>query len=294
MNTTSLAHPGKEIELMNFVVRNPAVAGAFYPEDPVELRAMVDELLRAASPPPLRVRPLALIAPHAGYVYSGPIAASAFAHVRALRGHFDRVVLLGPAHRVPVRGLATTSASVFRTPMGDVRIDRAGVARAESLHGVKCSDAAHAREHCLEVELPFILATLGDVPVVPLVVGDAAPEDVAAVLEALAVARTLVVVSSDLTHYLDRATAARRDLATTRTIEALDATAIDDDDACGAAPIRGLLVVAKRRGWSVQTLDVRSSGDTAGSRDEVVGYGAYVLGEPLEARAPSQATMRSL
>jgi AmmeMemoRadiSam system protein B len=278
---TSVAHPATEIELMSAIIRNPAVAGSFYPSDAMELRATVSELLDAAAPPPLAVRTAAIIVPHAGYVYSGPIAASAFAAVRSLRGHVDRVVLIGPAHRVFVRGLATSGASTFRAPMADMRVDRDAVALAETLHDVKRNDAAHAHEHCLEVELPFVHATLGDVAIVPLVVGDASPDAVASVLDALAAPRTLLVVSSDLTHYLDQPAAVQRDTATTRAIEALDASAIDDDDACGAAPIRGLLALAKRRRWVAQTLDVRNSGDTAGSRDEVVGYGAYALGEPV-------------
>jgi MEMO1 family protein len=271
-----MARRREDIELMN--VRMPAVAGAFYPDDGEELRAMVAGLLagRAAEP---GSGPRAIVAPHAGYVYSGPVAATAFGAVSSRRGEIDRVVVIGPSHRVPLCGLATSSASSFRTPMGDLRVDRAAVDAAERLPSVARLDAAHAREHALEVELPFVLATLGDVPVVPLVAGDVSAEEVADALEALAPDdRTLIVVSSDLSHYLDHDAATARDAATTRAIEALDPGAVADDDACGAVPLRGLLTLARRRGWSARALDVRTSGDTAGPRDEVVGYGAYAFG----------------
>lgn len=259
-------------------IREPAVAGQFYPAAPGELRAAVAALLDeapAADGPP----PKALIAPHAGYVYSGPVAARAYARLRPHRDRYRRVVLVGPSHRVVVPGLALSGADVFRTPAGDVPVDTEAVALLKR-HGVPTSRAAHAREHSLEVHLPFLQAVLGDFTLVPLVVGNAEPGEVAAVLDLLwDGAETLVVVSSDLSHYLSYEDASRRDAATCRAIESIDPARIDYDDACGAAPIRGLLVTAKRRNLQLTTLDLRNSGDTAGGTNRVVGYGAWMLVE---------------
>ena len=266
-------------------IRPPAVAGrypgaAFYPADPVELRDLVDFLLAradaSARSEPRSGSPKALIAPHAGYQYSGPVAASAYARVDP--GGIRRVVLLGPAHRVPVRGLAAPCVDAFATPLGPVPLDRAALADAVRLAQVGRSDPAHADEHSLEVQLPFLQRRLGSFELVPLVVGDAEPEEVDEVIEALwGGPETLVVVSSDLSHYLDYETARRVDARTTRAIEALAPEAIVQDQACGCIPVQGLLLAARRHGLRARALDVRSSGDTAGPRDRVVGYGAYVL-----------------
>ena len=257
--------------------RRPAVAGLFYPAEPGELAAAVRACLRAAAPaagPP----PRALIAPHAGYVYSGEIAGSAYARLAPLRGKVRRVVLIGPSHHVPFRGLAVPSADAFATPLGDVPVDRAAVERLLELPQVEERDDAHAREHSLEVQLPFLQEVLGAFALVPLAAGDASAEEVAEVLELLFdEPGTLVVVSSDLSHYHDYATARRLDAATSRAIEALRPEALDFESACGRVGVNGLLVLARRRGLSARTLDLRSSGDTAGPRDRVVGYGAYEL-----------------
>lgn len=257
--------------------RPAAVAGTFYPADPAELRDEVDRMLASASTG-AGPRPKALIVPHAGYVYSGPIAASGYARVRPLRGVVRDVVLLGPAHRVFVRGLATTSASTWETPLGRIEIAQDRLAPVLELEQVQVSDRAHATEHSLEVHLPFLQEALGTFRLAPFAVGDASREEVAEVLDRLwGGEETLIVVSSDLSHYYDYDTAKRMDAATARAIQELDSDGIGEEQACGRVPVRGLLEVARRRGLHVETLDLRSSGDTAGSRGEVVGYGAWAL-----------------
>ncbi len=266
-------------------IRRPAVAGrypedAFYPSDADALRDLVDALLaqarRSARSSPPAAGPKALIAPHAGYQYSGSVAASAYARVEP--EGIERVVLLGPAHRVPVRGLAAPCADAFATPLGTVALDARALDLALRLPQVARSDPAHAFEHSLEVQLPFLQRVLGSFSLVPLVVGDAAPQEVEEVLEALWDGReTLVVVSSDLSHHLDYETARRLDAQTTRAIETLEAEALDLERACGCIPVQGLLLAARRHGLRARAVDVRSSGDTAGPKDRVVGYGAYVF-----------------
>lgn len=257
-------------------VRPAAVSGLFYPRDPVELAGTVAALLAAADPaaPPA---PRALVAPHAGYVYSGPIAASAFRQAEPLVGRVRRVVLLGPSHYVPLDGLALPSAEAFSTPLGAVPLDRRAMAEAARLPGVTIDDAAHAREHSLEVELPFLQRLLGEFELVPFAVGEASAAGVAAVLERLADEETLLVVSSDLSHYLDYDAAVARDRRTSSAILALDADGIGALDACGRVPLTGLLALARARGWRARLLDLRNSGDTAGPSDRVVGYGAYAF-----------------
>ena len=256
-------------------VREPAVAGQFYPEDPGELQALVDGLLQEVS---CRedAAPKALIAPHAGYVYSGAVAAAAYACLAPYRDVYSRVVLLGPCHRVPVAGMAVSGADAFRTPLGDVPLDRATIAALDT-RGIAVFEPSHQYEHSLEVHLPFLQTVLGEFSIVPLVVGAATPEAVAGLLEALWDGpETLIVVSSDLSHYHAYDEARAQDEKTRRRIEQLD-TQIDYDDACGATPLRGLLMQAKRRGMHVRTLDLRNSGDTGGDRDFVVGYGAWTF-----------------
>jgi MEMO1 family protein len=259
-------------------VRKAAVAGLFYPEEPAELRSLVQALLAGAAPgaaPP----PKALIAPHAGYVYSGPVAATAYARVAPARSVIRRVVLLGPAHRVPFYGLAASSADGFATPLGEVAVDRTALEAALELPQVRVLDEAHALEHALEVHLPFLQEVLAEFAIVPLVVGDASAEETAEVLEVLwGGPETLIVISSDLSHYHDYAAARRMDAATSRAIEALAPERLSYEDACGRIPISGLLQAARRRGLRPQVLDLRNSGDTAGPRDAVVGYGSYAFG----------------
>ena len=257
------------------VVREPAVAGQFYPADPDELRALVGELLGEIAPQG-DVAPKALVVPHAGYVYSGAVAASAYACLARFRDTYTRVVLLGPCHRVPVAGMALSAARAFRTPLGDVPVDRDALALLER-KGARVFEASHRYEHSLEVHLPFLQTVLGEFSVVPVVVGETPARAVASLLDTLwGGPETLIVVSSDLSHYLAYDAAREQDAATCRRIERLD-TGIDHDDACGATPLRGLLLAAKHRGMQVTTLDLRNSGDTAGERDFVVGYGAWMF-----------------
>lgn len=259
-------------------MRPPAVAGSFYPDDPVILAGTVDGYLSDVRPKRAPA-PRALVAPHAGYLYSGPVAASAFARLREARGRFDRVLLLGPSHRVAFRGLALPEAGVesFAMPAGAVTLARIDDATIADLPQLVRSNAPHAREHSLEVELPFLQTVLGRFELIPLSVGDATPEEVAAVVGRLADERTLVVISTDLSHYLPYDDARRVDARTSAAIERLDAGAIGRDDACGAVPLRGLLVWARAQGLVCERLDLRNSGDTAGPKERVVGYGAYAF-----------------
>jgi hypothetical protein len=255
-------------------VRRPAVAGRFYPGNPRALRTAIADLLAGAEGE-AGAPPKAVIVPHAGYVYSGPVAATAYARLAPLRGLIGRVVLLGPAHYVPIQGIAAPTSEAFDTPLGRIPIDREAVATISDLPGVSVFDLPHLEEHSLEVQLPFLQAVLGDFTLVPLVVGFAAPEEVAAVLARLwGGPETLIVVSSDLSHYHDYQTARRRDAATAAAIERCEPSAIGPEDACGCVAVSGLLLEVHRRGLSAQRLDLRNSGDTAGPRDRVVGYGA--------------------
>ncbi|MHC4133717.1 MAG: AmmeMemoRadiSam system protein B [Planctomycetota bacterium] len=248
-------------------VRPPAVAGRFYPVDPVELEEMVERYLADARPS--GPAPLALITPHAGYIYSGPVAATGYATVR---GPIERVILLGPAHRYPLRGLAGHSAEAFLTPLGPIQVD------TPELPHTKTLDAAHAGEHSLEVHLPFLQVVLGDFTLTPLVVGDATPGQVTDVLEQLwGGPETLVVISSDLSHFHDYDTAVSLDRATATAIEELRHEAVGPHEACGCRAIGGLLRLAQDKGLKVTTLDLRNSGDTAGPRNEVVGYGSFAF-----------------
>lgn len=253
------------------------MAGLFYPADPDELRATVDRAL-AVPVPADEPAPKAVIVPHAGYVYSGPTAGVAYARLARLRDRIAHVVLLGPAHRVWVDGLAVSGADAFETPLGAVQVDDALRRRALAHPAVRIDDHAHASEHSLEVQLPFLVRTLGRFTLLPLAVGGARAADVASVLDLVwGGDETLVVVSSDLSHYHDYATARARDTRTTAAIVAGRGDDVSDDDACGARPIRGLLEAARSRGLAVRVLDLRNSGDTAGDRDRVVGYGAFAL-----------------
>lgn len=260
--------------------RPPAVAGLFYPDDPAVLERTVKRYLAATESERLAetALPKAIIVPHAGYVYSGPIAATVYARLRPLKGKIRRVVLIGPAHLVAVRGLAAPQAKAFKTPLGTLPVDEEALARIAKLPQVVLMDEPHRREHCLEVQLPFLIETLGNVAIVPLVAGNATGEEVEAIIDALWDGpETLIIISSDLSHYHDYLTAQRMDKATSAAIEALDERAIGWEHACGRIPIAGLLRVARRRGLKARLIDLRNSGDTAGPRDEVVGYGAYVF-----------------
>lgn len=258
-------------------IRQPAVAGSFYPGNPAELHAMLRRFLAQPAADP-HGPPKAIIAPHAGYIYSGPVAASAYAQLRTRAQNISRVILLGPSHRVAFRGIAATSADTYATPLGTVALDHAALAALADLPFVQVIDQAHQFEHSLEVHVPFLQEVLNNFTLVPLVVGDATPEQVAAVLERLwGGEETLIVVSSDLSHYHSYADAQRQDSATSEAISHLRYEDLGSDDACGRIPVSGLLYLARQRGLACRTLDLRNSGDTAGPRDRVVGYGAYVF-----------------
>jgi len=261
------------------VVREAAVAGQFYPGDPEVLRATVDRLLAdAPSPPEDAPVPRAVIVPHAGYVYSGSTAAMAYARVARGRDSIRRVVVIGPTHRVPVRGVALPGADGFHTPLGVLPVAEAWA--EERLAGVPAACVfadTHRWEHSVEVQLPFLQRVLGDIEIVPLLAGDATGEEVADVLDALwGGPETLVVISSDLSHYLPYEEARRVDAGTIAQISALDGP-LDHLQACGATPINGLLVAARRHGLRPTLLGACSSGDTAGDRSRVVGYSAFAF-----------------
>lgn len=257
--------------------RQPAVAGMFYPADPQSLRHMIREMLDNATPPP-GPAPRAIIAPHAGYIYSGPVAATAYSSLRPVHDRIHRVVLLGPSHRVPFTGLAVSNAAEFLTPLGAIPLDTQAIQELLQFPQVQALENAHAYEHSLEVHLPFLQSVLDEFTLVPIVVGDTDPGEVAEVLEQFwDDPATLFVISSDLSHYHDYATAQRMDSATSKAIETLDSDAIGFEDACGRNPVLGMLEIARRHGLTAHTVDLRNSGDTAGPRDQVVGYGAYTF-----------------
>lgn len=287
-------------------IRQPAVAGSFYSGQERTLRDSVAgyvqaawEAMSAEEQDPHAPLPKALIAPHAGYDYSGPVAGSAYARIKHARGVVTRVVLAGPVHRVPVRAVAISSADGFATPLGVVPVDKAALEKIRALPQVEVNDAAHGLEHSLETHLPFLQCLLGPeetrggkgrgakeggnqagFSLVPLAVGDTPAETTAAVYEALWGGReTLFVISTDLSHFHAYEAAQQLDAAATRAIEALQPEGITHEQACGRAPMAGLLLAARQRGLRIKTLDLRNSGDTAGGRERVVGYGAWALYE---------------
>jgi len=263
---------------MQPTIRQPAVAGLFYPGTATELAHDVRAMLAAAHP--AGVKPKALIAPHAGYIYSGTIAASAYAALKHIAPHIRRVVLLGPTHRVAVHGLALPGAETFATPLGDIPLDIEAAQAIAHLPQVGINPQAHAQEHALEVQLPFLQTVLGDFKLLPLAVGMATPEEVAEVLELLwGGEETLIVISSDLSHYLPYQQAQAVDSATAEAVLHLQQP-LSHEQACGGTPISGLILAARKHHLVPHLLDLRNSGDTAGSRNGVVGYAAFAFEEP--------------
>ena len=257
-------------------VRRAAVAGMFYPDDPDLLAAEVRGHIDAADPPEVSLDLRMLVVPHAGYVYSGPTAGYGY---RVLRGRrFERILMLGPSHYVPFTGLALPGADAMETPLGEVRIDADGAAEAKADLLVRDSGEAHRREHSLEVQLPFLQIVMPEAPVIPLLTGAVDPEIAADAVEPLLDEDTLLLVSSDLSHYHNAATARRLDGATANAIERLDPDALHREAACGRTGVQMALLIAKQRGYQVATLDLRNSSDTAGTPDRVVGYGAFAIG----------------
>lgn len=258
-------------------VRPAIQAGRFYPGDPSVLRREVERFLETSSPVFAGI-PKALIAPHAGYIYSGPTAGAAYATLVRARSRIRRVLLVGPAHYVSVTGLAVSAADAFATPLGDVRLDREAVERLQALPGVSVNDRAHEPEHCLEVQLPFLQVALESFTLVPLLAGRVEDARVSEIIELLwGGSETLVVVSSDLSHFHDYTFAREHDARTAAAIVALRGQGLRGEDACGYRPIRGLLQAAATHGLRCHQLDLRNSGDTAGPRDRVVGYGAFAF-----------------
>jgi len=263
-------------------VRPAAVAGRFYPGDPDALAALVDALLADVPPPRRRVRPVAVVAPHAGFRFSGPVAATAYAHLAPWRGEVASVVVLGPAHFTPLRGMAIPSVGAFATPLGPVPVDADARAVAAGLSAVMVDDEPHASEHAIETQLPFLIRALGPaVPVLPVVVGDTPPSAVATLLATLlGAAGTIVVVSTDLSHYLNRAQARARDTHTAAAVVDRNGDALQPGDACGFHPLRGLLRHAADRDFVVEQLQLATSAETGGDPRRVVGYGAFLFHEP--------------
>jgi AmmeMemoRadiSam system protein B len=257
-------------------VRPPAVAGRFYPADADELRDLVDRLLGAVRARPRPVPPAALVAPHAGYRYSGAVAATAYAQ---LSDAVPRVVLLGPAHWWSLDGMAVPAVDALATPLGTVAVDDDARTAATAVPGVAVDDRPHDGEHSLETQLPFLQRVLGPgIAVLPVLVGRTEPGSVSALLTALLdVDGALAVVSTDLSHHLDERSAHARDRRTAEAVVARDAGALGPDDACGHHPLRGLLHHAAERRWTVDLLGLATSADSGAERDRVVGYGAFVL-----------------
>jgi AmmeMemoRadiSam system protein B len=260
-------------------VRPAAVAGTFYPDDPRTLTAMIDGLMASVDPVASDAPPVALIAPHAGYIYSGPVAATAYARLVPWRDRIDRVVVVGPPHRVPVRGLALSSADAWQTPIGRVDIDREACDLLLARSGVYTDDRAHAAEHSIEVHVPFLQRVLGDGwRFVPVIAGGPEAEALADSLSPLwGAERTVVVVSTDLSHYHPQPTARMIDRVTAEAIVAGQWEALDSDQACGASGVRAALELSRRHGEHVHLLDLRNSGDTAGGADRVVGYASFLV-----------------
>ncbi|MFV9672796.1 MAG: AmmeMemoRadiSam system protein B [Acidimicrobiia bacterium] len=263
---------------MRPAVRPAAVAGAFYPEDSGRLETDVRAYLTTAEPVDVDFQLRILVVPHAGYVYSGPVAATGY---RLLEDMPDlrRIVMLGPSHYVWFSGLTLPGVDYLETPLGDVPIDRPGAIAALESPLVVDSPDAHQREHSLEVQLPFLQIVAPGVPVVPMLTGDVDPVDVADVVDPLLDAESLLLVSSDLSHYHDYEMARRLDAETVQAIERFEPNALERESACGLTGIQAALHIAKRRGYRMRTLDLRNSGDTAGPHDRVVGYGTFAFGD---------------
>lgn len=258
------------------LIRQPAVAGSFYPANPEQLQEMLNTYLDKAQP--TTKAPKAIIVPHAGYIYSGEIAASAYARLKAGVDKIKRVVVLGPSHRVGFKGLAVSHAEFFNTPLGKIPLDMEAIEKLLTLPFVQYIDEAHHLEHSLEVQLPFLQTVLKEFKLIPIVAGDASAEQVSQVLETFYDdAETVIVISSDLSHYYDYTTAQRMDKETSDKIEHLQYQQLDYESACGRVPVSGLLALAQKKSLHIKNIDLRNSGDTAGDKRRVVGYGAYVI-----------------
>lgn len=261
-------------------VRFPAVAGAFYPGDSTTLHNQIQGFLKEALTCEGMI-PKAIIAPHAGYVYSGPVAASAYKTLLPYADQIKKVVLLGPSHRVYLYGLAVSTARAYATPLGEVLLNSEITKDLTSEYDfVRYMDEAHAMEHSLEVQIPFLQETLENFTLIPLVVGEASSDQITEVIQKLwGGSETLIVISTDLSHFLDYSSAQKMDAKTANAIENFDDRALHDDSACGRYPVKGLLKAAHQKKMKIKRVDLRNSGDTAGGQDRVVGYGSWILYE---------------
>ncbi|MDD5578084.1 MAG: AmmeMemoRadiSam system protein B [Methylobacter sp.] len=256
--------------------REPAVAGTFYPALPQQLHQMLDYFLNDAET--AEKVPKAIIVPHAGYIYSGPVAASAYARLKKAHDLINRVVIIGPSHRLAFKGLALSRATSFNTPLGSVLVDQEALQAVAQLPFVEFLEQAHTHEHSLEVHLPFLQEMLDDFKIIPIVAGEATAEQVSQIINMLwGGEETLIVISSDLSHYHDYRTAQQLDKSTSAAIEQLQYEQLAVNSACGKVPVSGLLRLAREKSLAVKTIDLRNSGDTAGDKKRVVGYGAYVI-----------------
>ena len=264
---------------MSQSIRHAAVAGMFYPSEPSELNAIVHALFQSAeteSSIDTSRCPKAIIAPHAGYIYSGPTAAMAYQCLQNCRDQYHRVVLLGPSHRVAFNGMALSSADQYETPLGTIPLDTETIRALEDVDFVAINNQAHQDEHSLEVHLPFLQSTLNEFSLVPIVVGDIDPAKVAKILERFENdPHTLIVISTDLSHFREYNIAKQRDQDTSNAILNYDYNAIGYHDACGRNPVNGALYWAQQHHHPIKLIDLRNSGDTAGDKDRVVGYAAY-------------------
>jgi len=258
-------------------IREAAVAGLFYPANKNDLKNDIRRYLDQAQLSQ-KIIPKAIVVPHAGFIYSGSVAASAYKYLVPLKHQINRVVLLGPSHRVAFHGLAVPASDTFNTPLGNIRIDQQGIKQLSELPQVIVSDLAHRDEHSLEVQLPFLQEILDDFTLIPIVVGDADCHEVADVIKQLwGDQHTLIVISTDLSHFHEYNKAKQLDRDTSDAIENLEPELIGFDDACGRNGLKGMLAVAREKKLSVDSLDLRNSGDTAGDKSRVVGYGAYAF-----------------
>ena len=270
-------------------VRPPAVASLFYPGEAAELkqnlREMLDEASEAEDPNedlPADQYLKALIVPHAGYVYSGTTAARAYHLLRKNRDDFRRVIILGPAHRVWLEGIAFPGTDAFETPLGRIPLAKQQIRELLRFPEVQLRDDAHQDEHCLEVQLPFLQEILNEFELIPAVVGEISPDSLSGLLENLLEdPQNLLLLSTDLSHFHSYSEAQEIDQETAEAIETFEDDKILPEHACGTLPLRGLLRHARTQGWKIQRLGLCNSGDTAGSKDRVVGYGAWALSETV-------------
>lgn len=257
------------------LIRNPSVAGQFYPADPVQLQAMVHQYLVDEA---VASKPKAIIAPHAGYIYSGEVAGKVYSCLKKFQTDIQRVILFGPAHRLAFQGIATSKVDFFKTPLANIAIDKQFIELAIESHLVSYHDAAFNGEHCLEVQLPFLQSVLQNFTIAPFLVSDCASQQVAKLIQLLwQEQNTLIVISSDLSHFLPYQQCVVKDQQTAQAIKHMRYQDLHYDDACGRTPIQGLLRVIEDKGWFIQEIARNNSGDTEGSRDRVVGYGGWVI-----------------